>query len=85
MTLRRILPALLLMLLLTLVASPQRSASSSPSSAAHGVVTVETAEADAAVESAAATQPLPGDRITVLFAQYTAGVRASRAPPAVRA
>ena len=27
-------------------------------------------------------QPVPADRVTVLFAQFTAGVRGCRAPPA---
>jgi hypothetical protein len=39
----------------------------------------------AAVPSETSAEPAPADRATVLFTQFTAGVRGSRAPPAASA
>jgi hypothetical protein len=79
----RSLPALLVVLL-ALVAAPQR-ATAGPRPAAGSAVAVEPSpeRPDAAAESTADAGPVPADRVTVLSAQFTAGVRGSRAPPAV--
>jgi len=78
----RSLPALLF-LLLSLVAAPQRSTAPQQPVARAVLAATDASPEQAEVTPAACdAPPVPADRATVLFAQFTAGVRGCRAPPA---
>jgi hypothetical protein len=82
----RSLPVVLL-LVLALAGVPQRSPASPRATVACSAVRVEEspAQTDPATTSAVDAEPAPGDFTTALSAQFTAGVRGSRAPPAASA
>lgn len=78
--------AALLFLLLVLFAAPQSSSSASRPVAGASPAAVAAAEpTDTSTPESTGVQPVPADRTTVLIAQFTAGVRGSRAPPAASA
>ncbi|MEU4244821.1 hypothetical protein [Actinoplanes sp. NPDC026619] len=73
----------LLAVLLTLVAAPPQSAVAPRAVAGVPAVATSPAEpADSPVVEPAGAEPAPADHAPALLAQFTAGVRGSRAPPA---